>query len=282
MKGRYPFTPATLFEIDRALAHQGRLADNFCAYPQDSRVLALFTLEELGPRLRFAKRLELHFDLGDLNAAEQDAYELLEIEGPCPFVLEAIARIHVAKGQYAAAQVALKALQRSPAFRALATQRLEGLADPSRLAADGDVASWRKWMRKTDREVRDAYFDQVLLELLGDHPENRLAFEYLMGYYLLTHQRAKLVDNLHRLRDLGYDHLPRHYAEALILYSAQTRRPIDLHGWTLDPAVNEAFQQINTTMKGIQGNKQVGFGLLAPRFGDTYMFYSIFGVSGAR
>jgi hypothetical protein len=281
MKGRYPFTPACVFEIDRAMAHLGRLGDDLCTYPQDARILALFNLEGVLEQLAFSKRLELQFDLGDLNGAERCAYELLEVEGPCPLVLESMARVHIAKGQYEAARVVLQALHKSPGFRAVASRWLERLADPSRLDADPEVASWRRGASRTDRETRDR-FDLILLDLLQDHPDNRMAFEYLMGWYLLSHQRARLADYLPRLRDLGYDHLPRHYAEALIIHSAQIRKPIDLLGWTLDPALNEAFQQINATLKGLQGNKQVGLGVLAPRFGDTYMFYSIFGVTGVR
>jgi hypothetical protein len=281
MKGRYPFTPSSIFEIDRALAHLGLMGEDLCHYPQDMRIVALFNMEDVLEQLAFSKRLELYFDLGDLNGAERCAYELLEVEGPCPRILEAMARIHIAKGQVEAARVALKALHKSPGYRAVASRWLEKLTDASRLDADPEVVSWRRWASRTDHEFRDR-FDQLLLDLLQDHPDNRMAFEYLMSCYLLTHQRARLVDYLPRLKDLGYDHLPRHLAEALILLSSQTRKPIPLQGWTLDPALNEAFQQINTIMRGIQGNKQVGFGLLAPRFGDTYMFYSIFGVAGAK
>ena len=136
-------------------------------------------------------------------------------------------------------------------------------------------------MRRTDREMKDAVFDQIMLDLLRDHPDNRLAFEYLTGYYLLTRQRAKLVENLYRLRDLGYDRLPRHYAEALLIESSLTRKPIAMLGWTIGPAAREPLQQIATAMRG-QGSQQAAFQAMAPRFGDTYAFYSIFNVTGAK
>jgi len=282
MRGRYTFPPACIFDVDRALAHLGRMGDDLFAYPQNTKVLAFLSLGDLGHQFWFAKLFDLHFDLGDLNAAEQDAYELLEVQGPSPFILEALARVHIAKGEYEAARVPLKALRRSPAFRAVALRWLEELADPARLAADPNVASWRRWSRQTDHEVREAYYDQVLLDMLSDHPDNRMAFEYLTGYYLLTHQRAKLVDNLRRLRDLGYDRLPRHYAEALLIHLSQTRKPIDMQGWTIDPGAADQLRQITVAWKDMRGDRQAAMAALAPRFGDTYTFYSIFSVSGVK
>ena len=282
MRERYTFPPACIFDVDRALAHLGRMGDDLFAYPQNTKVLAFLSLGDLGHQFWFSKLLDLHFDLGDLNAAEQDAYELLEVQGPSPYVLEALARVHIAKGEYEAARVPLKALRTSPAFRAVASRWLEELADPARLAADPNVASWRRWRRQNDHEVREAYYDQVLLDMLSDHPDNRLAFEYLTGYYLLTHQRAKLVENLRRLRELGYDRLPRHYAEALLIYLSQTRKPIDMQGWTIDPGATDRLEQITTVWKGMRGDRQAAMAVLAPRFGDTYTYYSIFSVSGVK
>jgi hypothetical protein len=76
--------------------------------------------------------------------------------------------------------------------------------------------------------------------------------------------------------------LPRHYAEALLIHSSQTRKPIDLKGWTLDPVTTDRFREIMAAMRDMGGNKAAAFTVLAPRFGDTYTFYSLFNVTGAK
>jgi hypothetical protein len=278
----YGCPPACLFDVDRALAHLGRMGDELCAYSQDVKVLAFLSVQDVGRQFWFAKLVDLHFDLGDLNTAEQDAYELLEMEGPCPFILEALSRVHIAKGEYEAAATPLKVLLRCPAFRQTASRRLAMLADPSRISSDPEVVSWRKWRRNRDHEIREGYFDEAVLDLLQDHPDNRLAFEYLMGYYLLTYQRAKIIDSLGRLRDLGYKSLPRHVMEAMLIEASQTHKTIDLRGWSIDPSVRDQFERISTSLRGMRGNKQAAASLLAPQFGDTYAYYSAFNVSGAR
>jgi hypothetical protein len=278
----YGCPPACLFDVDRALAHLGRMGDELCSYSQDVKVLAFLSLPDIGRQFWFAKLFDLHFDLGDLNTAEQDAYELLEMEGPCPFILEALTRVHIAKGEYGAAATPLKVLLRSPAFRQTASHRLAMLADPSRVSSDPEVVSWRRWRRNRDHETREGYFDEAVLDLLQDHPDNRLAFEYLMGYYLLTYQKAKLIDRLGKIRDLGYDRLPRHVMEAILIEASQTHKTIDLKGWSIDPSVRDQFERISVSLRGMRGNKQAAASLLAPQFGDTYSYYSAFNVSGAR
>ena len=109
-----------------------------------------------------------------------------------------------------------------------------------------------------------------------------MAFEYLTAYYLLQNQRAALVDNLHRVRDLGYPRLPNHYAEALVLHVNQLRQPVDMQGWPLDPRFTDQLRQITAAWTAAGGNRQAAMAALAPRFGDTYTFYSIFGVSGVK
>jgi hypothetical protein len=282
MRGRYSYTPACLFDVDRAMAHLGRMGEDMFRYPHDASALTFLASDELRLQLRFAKLFDLHFDLGDLNSAEQDAYELLEIQGPSPFILEALARVHIAKGEVAAARVVLKTLQRSPAYRETASRWLEEMKEPSGLAADASVASWRRWRRRTDHEVRPVSYDQILLDLLRDHPDNRMAFEYLTAYYLLRNMRADLAANLYRVRDLGYSHLPRHYAEALVVHTNQIRQPIDLQGWSIDPGLTDQLRQITATWTSVGGNRQAAMAALAPRFGDTYTFYSIFNRSGVK
>jgi hypothetical protein len=144
------------------------------------------------------------------------------------------------------------------------------------------VASWRRWRRNRDHEIREGYFDEAILDLLQDHPDNRLAFEYLMGYYLLTYQRAKIVGSLEKMREMGYKQLPRHVMEALLIEARQTRKPIDLKGWSMDPWVRDQFERISSSLRGMRGNKEAAASLLAPQFGDTYAYYSAFHVSGTR
>ena len=281
MQGRHPFTPSGVFEINRALAHQGRLGSELCAFPQDETKALLMTFDHLPGRVLHAKSLELYLDLGWLNAAEKNAYELMEHEGPSPHVLEALVRIHLAKGQYESARVAFRVLQKCVGCRAYVRRWQPIIADPARAETDPLIQSWRR-VRSTRDDTSIAISVATLKNLLEDNPDHRLAFEYLMACHLLKHELVELIGRLPLLRPLGYQQLPRHYAEALLVYSLRTGTPVDAQGWTLPPDLQRQFQEIRSIVTQANGNDQAVFDALVPRYGDTYMFYSMFDRCGLK
>jgi hypothetical protein len=108
-----------------------------------------------------------------------------------------------------------------------------------------------------------------------------MAFEYLMAHYLLTKQLGKFVGNLHRLDDFGYDSIPRHYQEAISLYIGITQKGIDLGGRGLNTEIVNQYKQINKIVADPNNSDLENLRRkLAPKFGRTYFFYFVFGVSG--
>jgi len=281
MHGKHPFTRSGVFDINRALAHQGRLGSELCAYPQSDTGTLFMSFDDMSGRLQHAKSLELYLDLGCLNAAEKNVYELLENEGPSPYILEAMVRIHLAKGQYETAKIAFRALQKYVGCRAFIRQWQDVVADPALVQTHALIQSWRRV--KPSRDYASMGISVAMLKrLLQDTPDHRLAFEYLMACYLLKHQRAELVTCLPLLRPLGYRQLPRHYAEAVLVHSLETRTPVDAQGWTIDPDLQRAFREIRSIATKGRGDNQAIFDTLAPKYGDTYTFYSIFNVCGVK
>ncbi len=282
VRGRHTLTRSGVFDINRALAHQGRLGEELCAYPQDETKTLFLSFAEMTGRFQHAKLLELYLDLGCPNAAEKNAYELLDNEGPSPYVLEALARIHLVKGQYESAAVALEALHRYVGGRAYARPWQDIIADPSRAESHPLLKAWRRVQGTTDYAVGGISFEPLLKRLLQDTPEHRLAFEYLMAHYLLKHQRAEFVKCLPLLRPLGYQQLPRQYAEAVLVHSLETKRPAETWGWTIGQDVHDQFRQFIGAVQNGRGNSQAVFDMLAPKYGGTYMFYSLFNACGAN
>jgi hypothetical protein len=282
MRGRRAFTRSGVFDVNRALAHLGRSGDELCAYPQDGTKTLFLSFDDMTGRFQHAKLLELYLDLGCPNAAEKNAYELLDNEGPSPHVLEALVRIHLVKGQHESARIVLEALEKYAGGRALARRWADVIADPARADSDPLIGAWRRAQGTTDHAVGGVSFEPLLKRLLQDHPDHRLAFEYLMAHFLLTHQRAELVRCLPLLGPLGYTRLPRHWAEAVLVHSLETKTTPDARGWTIEPDVQNEFREITAIVRGAQGNNQAVFDALSPKYGDTYTFYSLFNTCGAK
>jgi len=282
MRGRHAFTRCAVFDIDRALAHQGRLGEELCAYPQDDTRTLFLTFDDLTGRIQHAQLLELYLDLGCPNAAEKNAYELLDNEGPSPYVLEALVRIHLTKGQSESARIAFEALRKYVGAGPYVRQWQDVIADPARAASHPLLQAWRRVQGTTDYAIAGVSFEPLLKRLLQDTPGHRLAFEYLMAHYLLKHQRAEFVRGLPLLRPLGYQQLPRQYAEAVLVHALETRTSPEARGWPIGTDVQAQFREISGVVKNARGNNQAAFDTLAPKYGDTYTFYSMFNVCGAR
>ncbi len=281
MRGKHLFTRSGVFDINRALAHQGRLGSELCAFPQDDFKTLFMSFDDMPGRVTRAKSLELDLDLGCLNAAEEDAYELLAQEGPSPPVLDALVRIHLAKGQYESAHIVFQALRKYVGGRQYVRRWQPILADPARAETDPLLQSWRR-MGPTRDDASIGISPVALKNLLADAPGHRLAFEYLMACILLRNEHGELISRLPLLKPLGYQQLPRHYAEALLVHSLLTGTPAEAQGWTIDPDVQRQFREIRRVVTEAHGNDQMVFDTLAPKYGDTYMFYSMFHLCGLR
>jgi len=281
MRGQHRFTRSGVFDINRALAHTGRLGSELFAFPQDDLKTLYMRFDDMSGRLTRAKSLELYLDLGCLNAAQENAYELLAHEGPSPPVLDALVRIHLAKGQYESARVVFQALRKYVGCRPYVRRWQPLVADPARAETDPLIQSWRS-VGPTRDETSLGISPVALRNLLADKPDHRLAFEYLMACILLRNERGEIMSRLPLLKRLGYQQLPRHYAEALLVHSLMTGTPVDAQGWTIDPDVQRQFWEIRRLVTEDRASDQRVFETLASKYGDTYMFYSMFNLCGLK
>lgn len=275
------FHPSMIHDTDRALYHLGQLGDRMFEFPQSVHALLFYTVEGLPETLRYDKISGLMLDLGGFNPAEHFATENLELEGNCPFILDRLAAIAWAKGQNQAAKVFEAALSRQPGH--WLKSRLGSYSEETAtLASNGSTPQSAGPPDLGDHEIRETTPEDILLDLLTGNPKNRMAFEYLMAYYLITLQQEKAVGQFYRLKDLGYQRLPRHYAEAAMIAMSKTRGQIDLKGWEIGPEIVKEYQTIARRFQEFRSDRGRAMVALAPEFGHSYFYYSMFNLSGVR
>lgn len=267
------------FEVNRALYHTGQMGDRFFSFHQETLPL-VFHGVDISDQTQFDKKREIRYDLGDVNAAEHWAYETLEVQGPCPFILYELAKFHIIKKRPELARVFLNKLKKDIIWNKKAASFLDKLDKDPLMQNDKEISAKRKQLMQTNYAMRDMTARDYLNMLFDNNPSNRMAFEYLMSAYMLAHDRESVIENFGRLKDLGFDRLPRHYAEAAAIHSAITKKPIDLKGWKMESAVINQQKRIMAELKAVNNNKKAAFPILAPRFGDSYFFYSLYNTSG--
>ncbi|MBN1817962.1 MAG: hypothetical protein JW828_11430 [Sedimentisphaerales bacterium] len=272
------YDPCCNFDVNRALYHTGSLPYEMFAHPQHPEALTLISIDTIPVSQRYNRICDLYYELGYMNEAQHWAAELLETRGNCPFLLDKLARICIVKELPEAARIFLNALQKDLIYRKTARQLLDGLEQDPKTANDSDMASLASIRRQDNHAAKDISLEDLLLELLAENKSNRMAFEYLMAYYLLNRQSDKVVAHLHRLKGLGYPQLPRYYAEAAMIHMSKTRQPVDLGGYEMDPRIVAEFQQITNAFRSLNYDRQQGQQALAAQFGDSYFYYSMFDV----
>jgi hypothetical protein len=271
------FFRAAIHDIDRALAHLGQMGDRMFEFPQDAVALLYNNIPETRDEVGYEKVGGMMFDLGYMNSAEQITTEILEQEGPVPFVLDRLAWAARIKRQDAEARTFEEALSKQIAHRL--SKAMRPGADGTVNIPDSRIDQLTQCLPTKDHETRDIALDELMLELLANQPKNRMAFDYLMAFYLLTFQQDKAVSQFYRLKDLGFQRLPRHYAEAALIARSKSRGQIDLQGWTIDPEIEKQYAAITRRFKELRMDR-TSAAALAGEFGNSYFFYSMFHASG--
>jgi len=273
--------PVGNHNIIQALYHTGRLGSDLFSYPQFKEGMFLLPRQGEGS-LKYRKGLNfirLSLLLGRLNIAEKEAYEMLENSGKYPELLWDLTIINIAKGQPETARVFLKILSRDLIHGKKAKSTLKQLVDDPDLSNDEENIRLRSVMLVKDI-IDVESLETVMSDLLEVNPNNKLAFEYMMAYYLKDKQLDKIVENAYRFGDLGYDKIPRHYEEAIVIHLSKTKGSLLSHGWVIDPQTSKTASQFMSARKLNPAGKLSSAGNLAPDFGNTYFYYYIFNQSG--
>ena len=266
--------------IDRALYHTGRLNRDLFTYLQHPEGL-IFTGEDHG--LFYWNRLDTLIDLGLLNLAEKNFTECLEMFGEHPMILQRLALVNLAKGKIEAGRIYLEKLRQTLFFSAWAQDYLKRLAADPTLATDPQMQQLRACALRKDLTA-GFYAPEVLLRALVEQGnQNRMAFEYLMAWYMMNRQLGRFVQNLERLRDFGYTEIPLLYQEAAVIYAYREKKAVPLRGSAISPDVHRRIEHFsNVYYKKYGGNKTAAFGELAAEYRGSYFFYNVYGLPKAQ
>jgi hypothetical protein len=234
-------------DINRALYHTGQLGNKMFSYKQSMEGLLLSTDEISGSLSlpKFAKMIYVLIELGHLGTAERLAFELMENANRYPVILEKLAIINLAKKQNETAKIFLSALSQS----------------------DSSYSA-------------DAFFHS----LLQKNSKNKMAFEYMMSFYLLTGQLNKFAKNIDRLNDFQYDKIPQHYQEALAVYASASGNKKVFQSY-LSPQTVQIDKHFTTAYISLRNRKishLAAKDAMRDEFGDTFMFYNVFEMPRAK
>jgi hypothetical protein len=117
---------------------------------------------------------------------------------------------------------------------------------------------------------------ELCLEELMNDTKNKMAFEYFMAYCLLEGQIGRLAKHLPRLNDFGYQRIPRHFEEAMLVYNQIAgAKGITLPGKNISEETVRKFEDFNRIRAKYKDNTAAARRELE-KYRDTYWFYGLY------
>ncbi len=275
-----PLQEFMVHAVDRALCSSGRAGNHIFLYPQavfsDDPLLMLERTHTNGFVNWFAV-LDLAMDLGMVNTAEKIAGELMENMGPYPAIMYRRALVQLAKGNKDAAAVYLHKLERMPFRRTEARYLIRILDNDQKLYKDPLIAAMRAKRDTIDYYLFNVSYETTLRNLLRSNPSNRLAYDYLMTYFLLTGNTDGIAEMVPLAGKFGYRVLPRYWEEALCINDAarMADAPSGNSSTTIRKETVERFNRFAMACMRLSGDPAAP-AKLAMEYGKSYFYFSIF------
>ncbi len=285
-----------LYEIAfKALYYTGRLPYEEFSYPSH----LLFNMPYPFADSRLTNQLEpmeiadTCFSLGLINHSELMSFWALERANEPVRAMQQLVYIYILRGNDQAAEVLLNRFKKSLLYRGWARRYERILEDRALLKKNRYLADAKSRMIKKDARqdddtlIRIAYkydYEAVFKKLLAQNPDNRMAFEYLMSYYMLMGQTEKVIENIGRLDNFGYIGMPYTYQEAVLIniFKTTDTNP-NLQGRALDPFVAQKYYYFNDMYRKYGHDKVATYDALRKAgYSRNYFLYYIMLTSGKK
>jgi hypothetical protein len=269
LSDRYPgYNTLVIYYTNLALYKSGKLMEKMFSYPQ---------IGSQGLRLKWQRNLNLFFggevfsQLAYNNESIHWAFEALVAKGLNPRSLKKLTVGCIVNGNYDIALKYLNLLKRTLFYRKWAQQHMRYLSDYDLMGKDTELSEYR------DLRVSSNFFSDVnglnLQDLLKNHPENKMAYEYLLASLLLDRNLDGFASAVQNLRYYGYKRMPLHIEEALIFYNFYENKNLVPEGYSFRQENINRFNDYARAYTAYRSDRKVAAYELGKKYGKTYWYY---------
>jgi hypothetical protein len=268
----YPGTNRlVMYFTNLALYKTGRMGDRLFHYPQAGVNGLWLKWERNGISPFFGG--EIYYQLAYTSEAYRWAFEAMVANGPNPRCLKRLVVTSLINGDIDLTRKYLKVMDQSLFYRKWAKHYLYYTDHPELINEDKEIAGKIHFAIHTDFMSSRDNSDIRLQQLLENHPDNRMAFEYIMASMLLEKNLKGFTENIYRLNDLGYKSIPAHYEEALLAYMSYSNENIVPEGYSISMTTQNLFAEYAKMSFSLNGNPDKAARAMYSKFGSTYWYY---------
>jgi len=243
-----------LYYTNLALYKTGQFSDRMFDFPQHgiNGLRLEWTRDEVTPFFGG----EIFYQLNYINEAYRWAFESMVAKGLNPRSLKRLVQTSIINGHYEIAAKYLNILDQTIFYKNWAISYKK-------------LAEKRKFLVKRDF----ISYDLGLNELLLEHPENRMAFEYQMAAFLLNKDIKSFAANIYRLKEFRYRAIPVNYEEAILFCMTYLKKDLVPEGYTIRPATIQRKDEYIDGISRCGGDRDRAARELYKQFGNTCWYY---------
>jgi hypothetical protein len=264
-----PADPLSVACLNLALSKDGHMGDCLFRYFQNGPEGLIPTFQR-DFTIPFVAG-EIYYHLGFLNTSMRFAFEAMEAipdYKKSSRAMKRIAEVNLLNGEYKVAAKYLHLLQQTLFYKNWASETLKCIDNDKIIDQHPEWAALKKYRITQDFLFSEQEKDQMLGLLFTQCSSNKMAFEYLMAYTLLTKDLVHFFQYFPLGKNLGYTAIPAHYQEALIFIWASKSANLNEVPWSISPAVKQAFARYSELYSSQSSEKQI-----YENFSQTYWYY---------
>jgi hypothetical protein len=260
------------FQVNRAHAHLGDLGDRLFSYPQLLGISGLFIDPTNMVGSSYLPTSDLYFDLGFMGESQRYAFEAETLLPNSPRILKRLVMINLVKRNYDLAQHFLKVLDQNMLCRDWVSKYEKYVSDTTLAANDRIIAEKRRFSPK--RELFSVGTLQGLKLLLETNRDNRMAYDYLLTFFILDTQLPEFVDYLRYYSYYNLKKLPKSWEEALAIYVMRNKAfPEFIPQETVSENCLKQITSFTKIIKSYKNDLSAAKSTLLGEYGETYWYY---------
>jgi hypothetical protein len=175
-------------------------------------------------------------------------------------------------GNYKIANRYIQVLKKTFHYRKWAAKHEKMVRDPSLISSDPELGKKIRMLPESDFFIGSNNIQNIDL-LLKYSPKNRTAFEYKLARIMLEKDFMAAVNEVGKMKEMGYGSIPRHIEEAVLAFIYFTREVPDLGGLLVRQEVEQRFMLYLEKYKAGRGDKTLIEKEMSRAEETTFWFY---------
>lgn len=266
--------PVAHYYYNTALSENRMLCDRMFFAPQDYGTMSISI--PWNSQINISKMFRgvyFYYSLGLINEAHRWAFESMVIQGYRPENIKLLIKTDLINGHYRVAEKYINVLKRTLHYRSLAKKYEVMLLNPDLIRTDPELGEKIKLQPQENFIVTIRDPQKNIVSLLKSNPGNKIAFEYNMAWLMLEKNVVGVVDEMHKLTEMGYSEIPRHIEEAAIIFKSRAGLLPELNSLKISSEAESRFSEYLSSMKSFSRTKSTGGSEIKKELRNTFWYY---------